>query len=125
METAIVVLFAPAGLLLLASISLFQFTTLWRAFAAAVSSKSGSAAWKTVQPALKQLEIILENALGSSPSSFKTNATVRGSAHAKRHARAPDASLASAAPPAQHCLLVAVILAVLIAGERIRSAPRR
>jgi hypothetical protein len=77
METALVILFAPAGLLLLASISIFQFTTLWRAFAAAVSTKSGSAAWKTVQPALKQLEVIIENALGGPPSTFKTNATVR------------------------------------------------
>ena len=46
--------------------------------------------------ALKQVAIVLESTLGASPTAFKPNAT--------------------------HVMLVAVMLAVLITGERLRAA---
>ena len=99
METAALVLFGPAALITLSSLSLHNFNVMWRAFAAAASTRSGSAAWKAVQPALKQLAVVLENVLGSPPDRMKFNMT--------------------------HVLLVGVIIAVMVAGERIRAAVLR
>ena len=48
------------------------------------------------EAALKQVSIVLESTLGASPTAFKPNAT--------------------------HVMLVAVMLAVLITGERLRAA---
>ena len=49
------VLFAPAALIAASALGLHQFFALWRVFASAVSSRSGSPAWKTVQPGAPQL----------------------------------------------------------------------
>ena len=99
MEAALVVLFAPAALIAASAIGLHQFLALWRVFSSAVNTRSGSPVWKAVQPGLKQLNVVFENSLGGSASSIKTNPT--------------------------HVLLVAVVLAVLISGERIRTALRK
>ena len=50
MEAALVVLFAPAALIAASALGLHQFFALWRVFATAVNTRSGSPAWKTVQP---------------------------------------------------------------------------
>ena len=50
MEAFLVVLFAPAALIAASALGLHQFFALWRVFATAVNTRSGSQAWKTVQP---------------------------------------------------------------------------
>ena len=117
MEAALVVLFAPAALIAASALGLHQVFALWRVFASAVNTRSGSAGWKAVQPgapklparvasaradayaALKQLNPVFESSLGGSANTIKTSPT--------------------------HVLLVAVVLAVLISGERVRSALRK
>ena len=49
------VLFAPAALIAASALGLHQFFALWRVFASAVNDRSGSPAWKTVQPGAPQL----------------------------------------------------------------------
>ena len=49
------VLFAPAALIAASALGLHQFFALWRVFASAVNTRSGSPAWKTVQPGAPQL----------------------------------------------------------------------
>ena len=53
----------------------------------------------TGHAALKQINVVFENALGGSANTIKTNPT--------------------------HVLLVAVVLAILISGERVRSSLRK
>lgn len=57
MEVVLVVLFAPAALIAASAVGLSQFLALWRAFAAAASTRSGSQAWKTVQPGACQCSL--------------------------------------------------------------------
>jgi hypothetical protein len=50
MEAALLVLFAPAALIAASALGIHQFFALWRVFASAVNTRSGSGAWKAVQP---------------------------------------------------------------------------
>mmetsp|Transcript_15554 Transcript_15554/g.21488 ORF Transcript_15554/g.21488 Transcript_15554/m.21488 type:complete len:105 (-) Transcript_15554:532-846(-) len=91
----LLLLFSPSILIAISSISLFQFTQMFKGFVEVVKVTKGNAAWKFFQPHLKQIGFVLESGLGPA-SKFAPNTT--------------------------HVVLVAVMLCMIICTERLRSA---
>ena len=95
MESIIAVIYGPPLAILVSAVSLLnvQLVTQW--LSTFVKGKGGSAAWKAVKPALKNVSGILDSAFG-----------------------------AKFEPTAQHVLLLALLLATLFSAERVVGALR-
>eukprot|EP00241_Pyramimonas_parkeae_P010088 CAMPEP_0114249566 /NCGR_PEP_ID=MMETSP0058-20121206/14213_1 /TAXON_ID=36894 /ORGANISM="Pyramimonas parkeae, CCMP726" /LENGTH=109 /DNA_ID=CAMNT_0001363125 /DNA_START=62 /DNA_END=391 /DNA_ORIENTATION=+ len=90
----IMVLFVPGAAIVFASISLFQFTQLFKAFVAVSQKSRGNAVWKFFQPHLKQMGAVLQSVLGPADK-FNVNLT--------------------------HVVLVALMITIIVCAERLRS----
>jgi|APGre2960657444_1045066.scaffolds.fasta_scaffold00186_2 hypothetical protein len=93
------VLYGPPLLLLLSAVSVLQLNFLVQALSAFAKSRGTTALWKAVQPALLQLTKTLDGAFRGSGKLFEPNAN--------------------------HLLLFALLLAVLVTGERLHAALKR
>ena len=112
---AVALLYGPPLLVLLSSISVLQLQMLVGALATFSKGKGSSAAWKAVKPALRNVATILEENFGGSS---KVRAVLADNWPSLR-CLTPDPQ-----PTATTMLLIAVVLAVLYAGERVSSAVR-
>lgn len=89
------VLSAPTLLIATAALSLHQFKMFYIAFTNMANERSGNPLWMMVQPVMKDLARVMEGVLGNAHS-FKPGLT--------------------------HVMLTALMLAIIVSLERVRSA---
>ena len=89
------ILSAPTLLIATAALSLHQFKMFYIAFINLANERSGNALWMMVQPFIKDLARVMEGVLGNTHS-FKPGLT--------------------------HVMLTALMLAIIVSLERVRSA---